>query len=478
MTDLSNHQVSGYGMGRSSWQNLRRIAARRSHALRLLTVFAIAAAVGIGGAGRAGAQALPAATADPISTGFQLPSAAGTLNYSVGASGYLTSGYNGSGWYSAAGLVGNVATITTSKRYPFSLIASGGYFWSIDGAPATSFVDLGASQVVNTKNWSFILSDMFSYLPGTPTVGLSGVPGTGNLGVPPIQLGIGSGQGILTNYSKETMNAISLNVTRRITGRLSAQGAGSYSAMRFLGNAGNISSSGVPYGAGLDSDGYTGSGGLSYMLDARNTFSTNYMYSTYQYNNGYPGFISQTAMVGFTRRYSRRLTLSLFAGPQWTTTQATAANFLPIPGAQNITELNAYISAGLNYTTRITNYSLNYSRGTNAGYGVIAGSRTDSVTGTASRTFARYWNVAADLSYMHSAALGDVNVQGFAPNALIVSAQASRALGRSVSMYGSYTLEKQTGTGSGSVYDVFNGSIQTIGFGMTYAPPTTHFGPH
>jgi hypothetical protein len=40
-------------------------------------------------------QALPAAEAAPISTGFALPRAAGTLNYAVSASESLSWGYYG-----------------------------------------------------------------------------------------------------------------------------------------------------------------------------------------------------------------------------------------------------------------------------------------------------------------------------------------------------------------------------------------------
>src|SRR5947208_16503963 len=73
------------------------------------------------------AQALPAATADPISTGFQLPTASGSLQYSVSGIESLTSGYyGGSGLQAATGVAGNLAVITSSKAYPFQLIVSTG----------------------------------------------------------------------------------------------------------------------------------------------------------------------------------------------------------------------------------------------------------------------------------------------------------------------------------------------------------------
>jgi hypothetical protein len=166
-------------------------------------------------------QALPAAEASPISTGFELPRTAGTLQYSVGVNENLSTGYYAqSGWDSATGVNGNLAFISSSKIYPFSMVFSGGRSWSTSGQPSTLFLNLGLSQVITTRHWNFVLSDSVSYLPQTPSTGLSGIPGVGDLGVPPLQIG-DAGQGVLTQYATRVGNNSSLSATSSLTGKTS-----------------------------------------------------------------------------------------------------------------------------------------------------------------------------------------------------------------------------------------------------------------
>ena len=62
-------------------------------------------------------QALPAAEAAPISTGFALPTTLGSLQYAVSASQSLIWGYYGnSGEVSATNLSGDVAYLSNSKH--------------------------------------------------------------------------------------------------------------------------------------------------------------------------------------------------------------------------------------------------------------------------------------------------------------------------------------------------------------------------
>ena len=94
-------------------------------------------------------QALPAAQASPISTGFELPMAAGTLQYAVSASESLDWGYySNSGATEGTNLTGDLGFISTSKRDPFSAVISGGHTWASNG-PGYSFVSLGLSQVIS-----------------------------------------------------------------------------------------------------------------------------------------------------------------------------------------------------------------------------------------------------------------------------------------------------------------------------------------
>ena len=155
---------------------------------------------------RARAQALPAAEASPISTGFTLPHSAGSLSYAVSASESIASNnFGNSGTQAYTNLSGDLAFITNSQRDPFSLVFSGGRSWATSGQSSYGFLNLAMSQVVNVRRWNFVLSDAVSYMPGTAASGLSGVAGVGDLGAGSISTD--TGQGVLTGYSTRVSNS-------------------------------------------------------------------------------------------------------------------------------------------------------------------------------------------------------------------------------------------------------------------------------
>jgi hypothetical protein len=300
-------------------------------------------------------------------------------------------------------------------------------------------------------------------MPGTSTTGLSGVPGVGDLGLTPVQAGPDTGQGILTSYSNRVSNAVSASIQRSITGKTSLNGTGSYTITRFL-------SSSAASNSGLDSNSVTGQGGISHQYGVRNSLGGNYAYSYYtypDYNFGIPtaSFKSQTASLQYTHQFTRKLSLSASAGPEWTTVT------LPVSS----TSLSLYADAALAYSGKLSRAALAYVRSTNAGYGVIAGSLSDAVSFSTSRTFVRVWSCAFTSAYTHSSSL-----QGSAPytvDTTLGGFQVSRAIGRSFSGFASYTLENQSTQGSvTSVIDVYNGFSQVLGFGLTYAPRSIQFG--
>ena len=404
-------------------------------------------------------QALPAAEAAPISTGFALPRTAGTLNYAVSASESLTFGYYGNqGEYSATNLSGDVAYISNSKLHPFSMVLSGGRSWSSSGQPSYGFSSLGLSQVLNLKRWSVVVSDSVAYLPGTPTAGLSGVPGVGDLGINPVQVGADTGQGVLTAYSSRIANTATGSIQRQLTGRTSVNASGSYAILRFLGS-----------GGGLDGGSVTGGVGISHQLSAATLFSVNYSYSTFTYPNNSlgtnsPRVTSQSASLQFARRLTRRLSMSVSAGPQWSSI-----------GSGNSEAVSVSASASLSYTGQFTHGAISYSRGTNSGSGVIGGALSQSGSVSGGRTFARVWNCAANASYTQSSTLPFAGVAPDSFETVIAGVQVSRAIMRSLSAYASYNFQHQSSPSTNAV-DVFSGLEQVVGFGVTYSPSSIHLG--
>jgi hypothetical protein len=415
------------------------------------------------------AQALPAAEAAPISTGFSLPTTLGTLQYAVNASESLVWGYYGtSGPTSSTNISGDLAYLSSSRQHPFSMVLTAGHSFGEFGQPGYSFVGLSLSQVANIGRWNFVVSDSINYLPGTPAAGLSGISGLGDLGVNPVQVSGDTGQGLLTNYSNRISNDVVAGVSRQLTGRTSINASGSYQINRFLDNA--ITSSNQSSG-GLDSDSYSGQGGITHQMNPRSSISGNYSYSKSTYPNdsfGVPsyGFVSQTASGVYSYRFNRKLSFSAAAGPQWTTVQGGANS--------NSTSLFADVSA--NYAGKRVNSSLVFVRSTNNGFGVIAGGLSDSVVLSGGRTFDAVWNVAGSASYTGTSNLAQANLSAYSANTYVESIQVSRAIVRNLSGFISYSFEDQSSSGLGSNVDGFSGRYQVLGFGLTYSPAALHLG--
>jgi hypothetical protein len=411
-------------------------------------------------------QALPAAEAAPISTGFSVPRAAGTLNYGVSASESVYWGYNGTpGTTSSTNLTGDLGYISNSKRDPFSTVFSGGYSWGGGNVPAYGFLSLGLSQVINVGRWDFLISDSLSYLPGTPTTGLSGVPGVGDLGIPPVQVVPDTGQGILTNYSNRVENTVSGSLQRQITGKTSINGTGSYSILRFLDNSGST------FNSGLDTSTISGGAGISHQMNARNTWGGNYAYSKNTFSGdtfGIPaqGFASQTASVQYSHKFSPKLDVSLGGGPQWSSVGSGASS----------QSVGLYVNVSGQYTGHFSHASLAYTRGTNGGYGVVGGALSDSISFNAGRMIARVWSAAVSGAYSRNTSLPAQVVAPYTFNTTVGSVQISRAIVRSLSAYASYTAENQSNTNSAAAVDVFSGFTQVLGFGLTYSPSSIHLG--
>jgi hypothetical protein len=416
----------------------------------------------------ASAQALPAAEAAPISTGFALPTSLGSLQFAVSASQSLVWGYfSNSGPSASTNVTGDLAYLSNSKRHPFSAVLTGGRSWSESSQGSYGYASVGVSQVASFGRWNFVVSDMVSYLPGTPVAGLSGVPGVGDLGITPVQVGTDTGQGILTAYSSRITNSAAGSLTRQLTGKTSISASGTYSIYRFLDSATTSTSHSS---AGLDNDSIGGSAGLIHQLNARSSYGGSYSYSSFSFPSNTlgvpaPDFNSQTASAFASHQFTRRLSASISAGPQWTS--------VGTPGSSP--SLSLFVSALTSYSAKNYSTSLSFSRSTNSGFGVVGGAISNSVNLSVNHTFAVVWNTAATFSYAQSSSLPGPKVPSFSGNTYVAGGQVSRAIARSFSCYASYTLEEQSTT-TVSAVDLFTGTSQVVGFGITFSPSALHLG--
>jgi len=430
----------------------------------------------LGAAGSAQAQALPAAEASPISTGFALPTTSGSLSYALSASEGLNWGFfSNSGRSESTNLNGNLGYISNSKRDPFSAVVSGGRSFGT-GQPSYNFLGAGLSQVIAVKHWTYVLSDNVSYLPQTPALGLAGLPGLGDIGISPVLLGVipttstiaAPTQGVLTNYEGRVTNTASGGFSREFTAKTSLRGSGAYSISRFV----NTTS---PQHTGLDYNVVSGGGGLYHAYTRRTTVGGNFEYSDFTYlgqslGMPTPDLKTQTATINFQHQYNRKFAVDAAVGPQWTTIEL----------GTDTTSISAFANVAATYQGEVTHQALTFVRSTNAGYGVIGGGVSTSVGYTAERKFGGgLWAAGLNASYSDTKSLPSATLPSFVFHTGVVGAQVSRALPHSLSAFASYSLQSQTDHGAFlTLLNAFSGQYQNLSFGITYSPMPIHIGGH
>lgn len=391
--------------------------------------------------------------------GFSLPTVSGQVSYAITASQTYTTGYDGYDQnVNSTNISGNLAYLSSSETHPFGLIYSGGFLGSESSAlPSSTFQNLSMSQLYHGKRDNFVAADTVSYLPQSPVAGLSGVPGVGDLGIGPVQIGGYQGPGILTQYARRVSNDISVSDTHNITGKTSLQATGFYSIGRFL------YTDSLPYST-YDTNEVGASAGLLHRFSARDSFGVNYSYTHFSFVGETYSFDSHGASVEYIHRFSPRLVFDGSAGPQWN-----------LSGIYSSVSLSAAVTASLVYTAERSTFTAGYTRGTSTGFGVVQGSLTDTAGLIARHNFTRALSAAATFSYSHSSSLPTGLFLPFTINSEIGSAQITRSLGPSFSIFASYTAQNQGSNNYLANTIALNGLSQTVGAGITYSPRTRHF---
>lgn len=417
-------------------------------------------------------QAAPAGNTTISSTGSNpnVPPLDGILHYSVSASEQVQFGYYGpSETTSSTGLTGNLAFTAKSETKPFSAALSGGLLLpNGQGQGTSTFWDVSVTQGIVGRRWAATVSDSFSFLPQSPTTGLSGIPGVGDLGAEPVQGPVaGPGGGVLTYSGDRIINSVNGSVERQIARATSISGAGTWSIIHF-----------VDANAGLDSSGVSGVVALNQRLDARSSVSLSADYSTYSYSGpgagpGQPDFQTKGISLAYQRLLSRRLSMSVSGGPLW----ISSSNSTLVPS-----RLTLAASASLSYTRGLWNAAVSYNRGANAGSGVIPGAVSDMVLGSLARTFGRKWVTSADGGYSHASGLTEYFLGGslVGINEVYDTAfggvQVTRGFGTHYSTYASFSVQHQTGNYAASGLNAFQGTSETFAVGITFTPRSTRLG--
>jgi hypothetical protein len=437
--------------------------------IAISTLFLMASTVSQG-------QNVPTPTASVSASpgsGSSLPSPDGTIHYALSASELVLLGYYGPSKVTAeTALSGDVSYNSPSAKAPFSLLFAGGVLISeSSGVGTTTFQNLAVSQSLMTGKWVLGITDSVSYLPRSPTTGLSGIAGVGDIGALPVQgPSAGPAGGVLTTSGSLVANSLSGSVERLITGKTSVSGSGSWSVLHFLNNTG-----------GLDNATVTGQVALNHRIDARDSVSANAVYSIFTFGALQGGLSFSTRGVNgvYSRVLSRSFSVSASAGPQW----VASSNSALIPN-----RLDMAANVGLSYSNKLTYASVGYSRGVNGGSGVQLGALSDTVSASVGHPIGRDWLTSASGAYSHASGLV---VSAVAPpsggggaaspltgnfSTVYGGVQVSHRLGRHFSTYGSYTAQHQTYDAAFTGINAFSGTSHTFGIGISFTPQATRLG--
>jgi hypothetical protein len=436
------------------------------------------------------AQVAPAANIPNGLPGLPNLPVSGTLRYDLHYS-QTVQFYGGSGGDTQNSILsGDASYANTSKRLPFSLQYGGGFSWVLTGPPSAGnvFQHLSVSQGMAWRKCNLTASDNISYTFETPTMGFSGVPGTGE----PIA---GSGttttpdQTILTLNTRSLDNVTTLAFTDKLSYATTLNLGGSWGEMRFIDNNGQ------------NTEMLTGNAGITRRLDAHDSVSGQFSFSQYNYSGAGYSTQSSAALFSVTRQWNQKLTTTAAAGPEWISSSGTSSSgSLAIPSSTMLS-----LNASANYRLRNGSASLSYSHGTTGGSGYMLGAKEDSVNGNYSRQFGKNTTVGVTGSYTRSSALTAAEFVAVCPsgstscfcpsgdNVCILQVtstpvtdaryggvQATRKLGRYFNIFASYAAIDQSSNlqtqisaqNQQSSYNtnILNGINQVISFGIGYSP--------
>ena len=421
------------------------------------------------------AQATATASAPVPTSGLNLGVVNGTFHYGVTASESFQTGYGSNQDLSEqTALSGSLIYATKSLRAPFNAIYTGGVLFSNQRNYGTNtFQSLAISQGFLAGNWTFGVADVVSYLPQSPTVGISGVPGTGDLGLSPV-IGVDTpAQNILTYNSNRVSNTATANVSRRLSARNSLAGDVSYGILHYFDN--DL----------LNTKQISGNVSLNHQIDQRTSAGINANYSVFTYGNylvgtqegGDASFTTRSLGAQAQHQFTRALAAAVSVGPQW----VNSSTKLGIPS-----RFGLFVNANLTYARRFGTFSASYSRGANGGSGVLPGAFSDTITGSASRAYGHNWAISGNAGYARTSGLGTSantnliilpgvgNYGNF--DSTFVGGQVTRRISDAFSAFASYTAFDQTYGNVTNIPGSISGLIQSFTLGASWYPRSTNLG--
>lgn len=351
----------------------------------------------------------------------------------------------------ASALSGTVDYVNRSARLPFSMEYGGGYIWTLSGPAYQTgqFHHLLLSQGIDFRRWKYSFSNNVSYLPQSPTVGFSGIPGLGE--------GLGgttptgtSSQTILTESTHVLDNALTGGMEHSLNYATTLGIGGGYELLTF------------PDVNGLDVNTTQGYAQLVRRFSSRTELTGRAGYSLYTFPGTPYSITSGTATLGLMHRWTRNFRTTAAAGPMLI--KSTLGSFLP-------SKLNYAITSSAIYTMKNTDFSGSYIHGTSSGSGYLYGGISDTVMGGYRRVMGLNTVVSLMGGYFRTAGL--TSAIGVT-NAEFGGAEATWHVTGKLIVFADYTATNQNipASLSGTALDDLR-HIVGFGFGFSSLPTRT-----
>jgi hypothetical protein len=289
---------------------------------------------------------------------------------------------------------------------------------------------LSISPQVVWGRWTLQLRDSAQYSSGAGFGGLfAGGPAqvTQATSLNTIQPSLAPNVTIQTGLAHQLNNTAFAEADYAFSRRTSVTFVGSYGFLHFM-------------EPGYINDDYIhGRFGYNYALSAANSVSLSYDYNRTTFGGASDRLQTDQVQISFGRKITGRLAFQLAAGPELIRLE----NF----GSSSSRQLSWSAFSALTYNFRHSGYSLSYSHGVTPGSGVFFGSKNDSVTGTATREFTRFWSASLNGGYALNENL--VPTGGFKSrfDNWFAGATLNRQIGQQVHLSLIYSFQSQTSSG-------------------------------
>jgi hypothetical protein len=284
-------------------------------------------------------------------------------------------------WTAGAALSGHVDVHRISGNSDLNLSYLAGGSFSGDGGAANGVVQgLGFGDKFTFRRAVLSFFDELSYLPGS-SFGYGGLGGLGGLGgTPGSGAGLGSvfgpSQTILTGEGQTLENSFVTEVDTPLSPRSSFTLAGGYYVLHNF-TSGLLNSTNPIFRVGYN-----------HQMTRKDQFALFYTFSAYRYSNFDQSVNTHTAAVSYGRTVSGKLAFQIAGGPQIVLSQFPISVGSGTSGTTtetSTTQVDWWLSSSLTWVEERNHFGISYYHGTTNGSGVLAGSLSQTVSGSLTR---------------------------------------------------------------------------------------------